>query len=80
LFTLPLPGRKDDIEEIAFSPDGLELMASSDKTVMLWNTKNGELQAKLEDARKPALFSPNGNQVAARGRDNSAILWEVPAR
>lgn len=79
LFTLPLPGRKDDIEEIAFSPDGWELIASSDKTVMLWNTKNGELQATLEDARKPAVFSPNGNQVAARGRDNSAILWDVPA-
>ena len=80
LFTLPLPGRKDDIEEIAFSPDGPELIASSDKTVMLWNTKTGELQATLEDARKPAVFSPNGNQVAARGRDNSAILWDVPAR
>lgn len=79
LFTLPLPGRKDDIEEIAFSPDGPELMASSDKTVVLWNTKNGELQATLKDARKPAVFSPNGNQVAARGRDNSAILWDVPA-
>lgn len=79
LFTLPLPGRKDDIEEIAFNPDGPELMASSDKTVMLWNTKNGELQATLKDARKPAVFSPNGNQVAARGRDNSAILWDVPA-
>lgn len=80
LFTLPLPGHKDDIEEIAFSPDGPELMASSDKTVMVWNTKTGELQATLEDARKPAVFSPNGNQVAARGRDNTAILWDVPAR
>lgn len=79
LFTLPLPGRKDDIEEIAFSPDGPELMGSSDKTVVLWNTKSGELQATLKDARKPAVFSPNGNQVAARGRDNSAILWDVPA-
>ncbi len=78
LFTLPLRGRKDDIEEIAFSPDGPELMASSEKTVMLWNTKNGGPLATLEDARKPAVFSPNGNQVAARGRDNSAILWDVP--
>lgn len=79
LFTLPLPGRKDDIEEIAFSPDRPELMASSDKSVMIWNTKNGELQATLENARKPAVFSPNGNQVAARGRDNTAILWDVAA-
>lgn len=80
LFTLPIPGRKDDIEEIAFSPDGAELMASSVKTVMLWISSNGEIQATLEDARKPAVFSPNGNQVAARGRDNSAILWDVPVR
>ena len=80
IFTLPLPGRKDDIEEIAFSPDGPELMTSSDKTVQLWNMRNGELLATLEGARKPALFSPNGNQVATRGRDNSAILWDVPPR
>ena len=77
LFTLPLPGRKDDIEEIDFSPDGPELMTSSDKTVMLWNTKNGGLLATLEDAQMPAVFSPDGNQVAARSRNNSAILWDV---
>jgi WD40 repeat protein len=80
LFTLPLPGRKDDIEEIAFSPDGPELMTSSDKTVLLWNMKNGELLATLENARKPAVFSRTGNQVATRGRANSAILWDMHPR
>lgn len=80
MFTLPLPGRRDDIEEIEFSPDGPELMTSSDKTVLLWNTRNGELLATLEDARKPAVFSPDGSQVATRGRDNSAILWDMPPR
>lgn len=76
-FNLPLPGRKDDIEEIAFSPDGLKLITSSDKTVQLWNMRNGELITTLEDARKPTVFSPDGNQVATRGRDNSAILWDI---
>jgi WD40 repeat protein len=80
LFALPLPGRKDDIEEIAFSPDGLTLMTSSDKTVLLWNTRTGELLATLEDARKPAVFSADGNHVVTRGRDNNAILWAVPSR
>ena len=78
LFTLPLPGEKDDIEEIAFSPDGPELITCSDETVLLWNTKNGQLVATFEDSRKPAVFSPNGNQVATRGRNNTAILWDVP--
>lgn len=76
-FTLALAGRKDDIEEIAFSPDGLKLMTASDKTVQLWNMRNGELLVTLEEARKPAVFSPNGNQLATRGRDNSAILWDI---
>ena len=80
LFTLPLPGRKDDIEEVAFSPDGPELMTSSDKTVILWNIRNGELQATLAHARTPAIFSPDGNQIAARGDDKNAILWDVPRR
>jgi len=80
LLTLPLPGRKDDIEEVVFSPDGLELMTSSDKTVIVWNLRNGELLATLEHARTPAIFSPDGNQVAARDGDKSAILWDVPPR
>ena len=79
LFTLPLPGRKDDVEEIEFSPDGLELMTSSDKTVLLWNTRTGELLATLQDARKPAVFSRDGNRVATLGPDNSVIVWDVPA-
>lgn len=79
IFTLPVPGRKDDIEEIMFSPEALELMTFSDKTVLLWNTRSGQLVATLEDARQPAIFRPDGNQVAARGRNNSAILWDVPA-
>jgi uncharacterized protein with WD repeat len=78
LFTLPLPGEKDDIEEIAFSPDGPELITSSDQTVLLWNTKSGQLVAALDDSRKPAVFSPNGTQVATRGRNNTAILWDMP--
>ena len=80
IFTFPLPGQKNDIEEIMFSPDGLELMTSSDKTVLLWNTRSGELVATLDGARQPAVFRPDGNQVAARGRNNSAILWDIPAR
>ncbi|HET8782438.1 MAG TPA: WD40 repeat domain-containing protein, partial [Pyrinomonadaceae bacterium] len=78
LFTLPLPGEKDDVEEIAFSPDGPELITSSDKTVLLWNTKNGQLVATLEDSRTPTVFSPDGTRIATRGRNNTAVLWDVP--
>jgi WD40 repeat protein len=70
--------RMFDIEEIAFSPDGSLLMASSRKMVRLMDVKSGEVIGTLEGARAPATFSPDGKSLATTGIENrSVLLWEV---
>jgi len=76
-FTFPLLGRYDDVEEIAFNPNGEVLAVSSEKGVMLWDVITGELINTLEKAREPIAFNPNGYTVVTAGTDNKALLWEI---
>lgn len=67
-------------ESIAFSPDGRILVTTSNKGLKLWDAASGELLSTLGEARYPASFSPDSQTLATGGRNDTAMLWEIPSR
>jgi WD40 repeat protein len=86
--SLPVTGYKTDlllghqyaIEEVTFSPDGKLLMAWSRNMVTLLDAADGSFIVKLENARAPAVFSPDGRTLATAAQDNTAALWDVTGK
>ncbi|MFA5074026.1 MAG: WD40 repeat domain-containing protein [Nitrospirota bacterium] len=72
----------DDVEALAFNPDGSLLAAAGGgkEKAMLWDVKNDELSKTLTsrygDVRTIA-FSPDGTQVAGGTSNNKVVLWET---
>ncbi|MCA1392046.1 caspase family protein [Bradyrhizobium sp. IC3123] len=70
----------DAINAIAFSKDGERIATgSTDKTVRVWNAKDGTLIQTLgaSSSVEAVTFSPDGRQVLSGDYSNSAILWDV---
>ncbi|HKO57561.1 MAG TPA: WD40 repeat domain-containing protein, partial [Thermoanaerobaculia bacterium] len=76
-----LPGHKDKVPGITFSPDGTRLASASlDGTVIVWDvgghkpliTLKGHTDGVLEVA-----FSPDGKRLASAGLDRRVILWDL---
>jgi WD40 repeat protein len=72
----------NNIESLAFSPDGRMLAASSDnKTVRLWDTRTHRpvgppLRGHTDEVWSVA-FSPNGRVLASGSADGTIRLWDV---
>lgn len=76
-------GQIDDVNAVAFSPDG-ELIASAsgsvDKSVRIWSTQTGKLQRKLtghQDLVTRITFSPDGATLASGSLDGAVRLWRI---
>ncbi len=79
-----LPGHRDFISGLAFSPDATTLATGSvDGTIRLWNTATGQcsftLPGHMEETTDLA-FSPDGRTLASLGHHESLKLWHLPTQ
>jgi WD40 repeat protein len=82
-----LPGHRDTIRSVAFSPDGRlalssggHLAVSSDNALRLWDLQSGRLLRTLAGHKhcvSGLAFSPDGRRFASCSSDTTVRLWEL---
>jgi WD40 repeat protein len=75
---LTLSGRKDNLLQGSFSPDGRFVAAAGvDHVATIWDARNGELLRTIPGADFSAAFSPNGKELLTTGDGGYVVLWDV---
>jgi WD40 repeat protein len=75
-----LRGHTDDIQDVAFGPDGKVVTGSWDGTAKIWDLESGRELATLRGhtgAVMGVAVSPDGALVATGSQDGTAKLWDL---
>jgi WD40 repeat protein len=76
-----LTGHSDEVESIAFSPDGQTLASGSyDNTIKLWQLSTGREICSLTGHSNyidSIAFSPDGQILASGSNDDTIKLWQL---
>lgn len=76
-----LMGHKQDVANIAFSPDGSLIASGSwDNTIKLFNAESGQYKTTFighTQSVKSVAFSPDGQTLASGSNDGTARLWDT---
>jgi WD40 repeat protein len=78
-----LNGHEDVITQIAFRPDGKQLVSSgADQVVRVWDLATGKEAVKFheEQAALSVAFSADGARIASGGADHTVKLWAPPGK
>jgi WD40 repeat protein len=67
---------RTSFNDVAFSPDGMLLAASTEADVVFWNPSNGQELMTLNPGGVELAFSPDGKTLAAAG-SSSLTLWNL---
>jgi WD40 repeat protein len=76
-----LAGHADDVESVAWSPDGMYLASAEGwNGVRVWDAVTGESLAVLEHTEfvYSVAWSPDGTYLASGSWDGTIRLWGVP--
>lgn len=76
-----LDGHKNNVQSLAFSPDGRYLLSTSrDSRVILWDGQNGTKLREFAGVRGwvfSASFAPDGRRVLIGTSEGASQLWDV---
>ncbi|OQA90857.1 MAG: WD domain, G-beta repeat [Elusimicrobia bacterium ADurb.Bin231] len=76
-----LTGHKNSVTCVAYSPDDKYIAsASEDKTIRIWDQKDGKLIGLLSGHTEPVWtlsYSPDGKYIASGGDDTTVRIWRT---
>ena len=78
---LRLEDHKRVVNDLAFSPDGSQLVSGShDGEAIVWGLPSGEVLKKLSGHSNRVIavaYSPDGKTIATGSKDSTIILWQA---
>jgi WD40 repeat protein len=74
-------GHAGPVQRVAFSPDGRRLLSADHKAVIVGDVPTGRALHSVPVQTESAVvaFSPDGQSVAAVGRENTVKVWDLTA-